>query len=158
LREPGEGLGEEAIRALASSPKWMPGIQNGHPVKVQYTVPINFSLNTNSASVVRDTLVKKVMGFTTQMRVSRGGSDPIVIISRDSVPRHMVQSVMYLRHDALDTAKTIYIVNGKEISPQELSRIAPATIKEMQVYKTMTDEKSKKAKVTITLKDQKQDQ
>jgi TonB family protein len=42
-RDPGEGLGDEAVRVLKLSPKWKPGIQNGRPVRVQYTVPINFS-------------------------------------------------------------------------------------------------------------------
>lgn len=44
LRDPGSGLGEEAVRVLKSSPHWSPGIQNGKPVRVQYTVPVNFSL------------------------------------------------------------------------------------------------------------------
>ena len=35
----------EAIRVLKSSPKWKPGIQNGRPVRVQFSVPINFSLS-----------------------------------------------------------------------------------------------------------------
>jgi len=44
MREPGSGLGDEAIRVLKISPHWKPGIQNGKPVRVQYTVPVNFSL------------------------------------------------------------------------------------------------------------------
>lgn len=34
----------EAVRILSNSPKWNPGIQDGKPVRVQYLVPINFSL------------------------------------------------------------------------------------------------------------------
>jgi len=44
LRDPGSGLGEEAMRVLKISPHWRAGIQNGKPVRVQYTVPVNFSL------------------------------------------------------------------------------------------------------------------
>lgn len=44
LRDPGSGLGNEALRVLGLSPNWTPGVQNGRPVRVQYTVPINFSL------------------------------------------------------------------------------------------------------------------
>jgi protein TonB len=44
LREPGNGLGDEATRVLKLAPKWKPGIQNGKPVRVQYTIPVNFSL------------------------------------------------------------------------------------------------------------------
>jgi protein TonB len=44
LRGIGSGCDEEAIRALKSSPKWKPGIQNGRPVRVQFSVPVAFAL------------------------------------------------------------------------------------------------------------------
>ena len=44
VRDPGSGLGDEAVRVLKSSPHWKPGIQNGKPVRVAYTVPVTFSL------------------------------------------------------------------------------------------------------------------
>jgi len=37
-------LDAEAVRVLKSCPKWNPGIQNEHPVRVEYTMPITFSL------------------------------------------------------------------------------------------------------------------
>ncbi|MHB8209442.1 energy transducer TonB [Mucilaginibacter sp.] len=40
----GYGLDEEALRVLKLAPAWKPGIQNGHPVRVQYNIPINFQL------------------------------------------------------------------------------------------------------------------
>lgn len=45
LRGIGSGCDEEAVRAVKGSPKWQPGIQNGRPVRVQYTVPVNFQLS-----------------------------------------------------------------------------------------------------------------
>lgn len=38
------GTGEEAIRVLKRAKKWSPGIQNGRPVRVQYTLPIVLNL------------------------------------------------------------------------------------------------------------------
>lgn len=38
-------LDKEAIRVVQNLPKWKPGSQRGKPVKVSYTVPINFQLN-----------------------------------------------------------------------------------------------------------------
>ncbi|WP_146198668.1 M56 family metallopeptidase [Pararcticibacter amylolyticus] len=40
LRDLGNGLGEEAVKMLKNSPKWVPGTQNGKPVRVMYTLPI----------------------------------------------------------------------------------------------------------------------
>ena len=38
-------LDKEAVRVIQSLPKWKPGSQRGKPVKVSFTVPINFQLN-----------------------------------------------------------------------------------------------------------------
>lgn len=40
LRDIGFGTGEEAIRVLKLSPKWIPGKIDGNPVKVMYSLPI----------------------------------------------------------------------------------------------------------------------
>ena len=40
----GWGCDEEAIRVLKTAPSWKPGIQNGRPIRVQYTMPIFFQL------------------------------------------------------------------------------------------------------------------
>lgn len=41
----GSGTDEEAIRVLKASPRWIPGIQNGKPVRVKYNINVNFTLN-----------------------------------------------------------------------------------------------------------------
>lgn len=41
MRDIGYGTGAEAIRVLKKSPKWKPGIQNGRPVRVLYSLPIS---------------------------------------------------------------------------------------------------------------------
>lgn len=51
LRSPDQSLGDEAARVIALSPKWVPGVQNGHAVRVQFTVPVSFTLaDDNTAS------------------------------------------------------------------------------------------------------------
>ena len=45
VRSSGEpSLDKEAIRVIQSMPKWKPGKQRGKPVRVKYTVPVNFRL------------------------------------------------------------------------------------------------------------------
>lgn len=44
LRSIGGGCDEEAIRVVENMPKWKPGKQRGKPVKVQYNLPIRFTL------------------------------------------------------------------------------------------------------------------
>lgn len=45
VRGVGGGCSEEALRVVNSMPPWNPGIQNGHPVSVRFTMPIKFALN-----------------------------------------------------------------------------------------------------------------
>jgi periplasmic protein TonB len=35
----------EIVRVMKLCPKWNPGIQNGKPVRVQYTTPVTFGGN-----------------------------------------------------------------------------------------------------------------
>ena len=44
LRGVDPSLDKEAVRVVKSMPKWKPGKQRGKPVRVSYTVPINFRL------------------------------------------------------------------------------------------------------------------
>jgi periplasmic protein TonB len=44
LRGIGGGCDEEALRVVHMMPKWKPGRQQGHEVRVQFTLPIKFTL------------------------------------------------------------------------------------------------------------------
>ena len=42
----GAGCDAEAVKVIEMSPDWTPGFQKGKPVRCQYTVPINFNIET----------------------------------------------------------------------------------------------------------------
>jgi periplasmic protein TonB len=44
IRGPGHGINEEAVRAVRLSAKWKPGTESGKVVRVQFTIPVNFTL------------------------------------------------------------------------------------------------------------------
>lgn len=44
LRGIGLGCDEEALRVVNQMPKWIPGKQKGHPVKVRFRLPIKYTL------------------------------------------------------------------------------------------------------------------
>jgi len=44
LRGIGGGCDEEAVRVIKAMPKWIPGKQRGKPVRVQFNMPIKFTL------------------------------------------------------------------------------------------------------------------
>ena len=45
LKDPGSGLGDEAVRLVKMMPAWTPGSHNGEYVKVWFTLPIKFELD-----------------------------------------------------------------------------------------------------------------
>jgi len=47
-RDAGYGSGQEAVRVLTSSPKWIPGYQKGKPVRTSYSIAVNFTLAGNN--------------------------------------------------------------------------------------------------------------
>ena len=47
LRGVSDDIDAEAIRVLKAMPKWKPGMNNGEPVRVQYTMPFKFQLTGN---------------------------------------------------------------------------------------------------------------
>jgi TonB family protein len=48
-RKLGFGTDEEAIRVVKLAKRWNPGIQNGRPVRVNYNIPVRFTLNVNNS-------------------------------------------------------------------------------------------------------------
>jgi protein TonB len=46
LRGIGGGCDEEAIRVIHMMPKWNPGLQINKPVRVQFNMPIKFTLHS----------------------------------------------------------------------------------------------------------------
>ena len=44
LRDIGGGCGAEVVRVVKLMPKWKPGMQRGNPVRVQYNLPVQFTL------------------------------------------------------------------------------------------------------------------
>lgn len=50
LQSPDRILSEEARRVVAASPKWTPGRQRGHLVRVRYMLPVDFSIPKEKAA------------------------------------------------------------------------------------------------------------
>ena len=48
-------LDQEAVRVISIMPKWKPGTLRGKPVRVKYTVPVNFRLPEGSSAKSKDT-------------------------------------------------------------------------------------------------------
>lgn len=144
LRDIGDGCGPEAIRVLKESPKWIPGKQKSKPVRVAYTMPVNFSLD--------DGTKKTSSGSTTKFRATG-----IVItgyVSPDSSKnaRRLITNGNSLYGNAL------VIINGVEAKLTDpLKNISPNDIQVITVLKDTNGtakygDKGKNGVILITTK------
>lgn len=156
LRDPGSGLGEEALRVLSESPKWRPGIQNGRTVKVQFTIPINFKLNTDNGPV---TDTQRVTGMVKNISVI-GYRSGTRMMDTANMPKSGTK-VIYVKHSSADMNNAIFYVNGKELPAEQALAIKPDRIENILVTSVPKDQanndKLKKAVIAIVLKDTKAD-
>jgi len=80
-RGPSPTLQQAAVDVLLKSPRWKPGIQNGKPVRVSYTVPLNFTLD--KAEAPADT--GKVFNLVSKMPQFQGGMEAFLKYLGDNV-------------------------------------------------------------------------
>jgi TonB family protein len=112
---PGYGAQEESVRAMQLSPKWRPGVQNKKAVRVQYTVPVNFTLN-DQKQPVNGTII------------NAGENSAAENYAKASATR-----IPGARNDSL-AGKPLIWVDGKEF-PGDLNRINPDNIQSIAVFK-----------------------
>jgi TonB family protein len=72
LKEIGYGIDGEALRVVNEMPRWIPGVQNGKTVEVEYTLEINFKLEKN-----KEDKRQGFMNFGTKSIFSAPNADEI---------------------------------------------------------------------------------
>ncbi|OKS89272.1 M56 family metallopeptidase [Mucilaginibacter polytrichastri] len=169
LNEHDSPAATEAVRVISASPKWNPGIQNGHKVRVQYTVPIDFTLADERVGLVTDTAQHRVYNSRIMyvQTIPYGKGKPeissVTFVRRKPDSIRMVSSMFYTTTTPLTPAvsdnqpQPLYYLDGKEIAPGEMKNIKPNSIQTINVLKgdNATREYGEKAVngvVIITLK------
>jgi TonB family protein len=153
IRSPSEAMKEEAIRVLQLSPKWQPGYQSGHAVRVSYTVPIAFELDPNDKKVGAAPGTNLTPGTTTLPASTMGLSGAVGIPSN---PLYILDGVI------IDPTTTKY--GGNQLAPglSPLSIIPQEDIASMEILKDATatslyGDRGKNGVILITTKKGKKD-
>jgi TonB family protein len=142
----------EAIRVIAASPKWVPGVQNGKKVRVEYTVPIDFTLQPDAQEkhvAVADTFPKHTFnkliytyqyknnnpaGVSSSATIARTGPDSGRVIS-NTYYRAPQYAPLIVTTTPRNLPQPLYIIDGEEASPNALKSTAPANIESVTVLK-----------------------
>jgi len=147
-----EAIDAEAVRVLDISPKWKPGIQNGRAVRVQYSVPISFTLDNDKSGkpgsdklgatgVIQNKNEVNIIAQSTNKTLS----NPLVITFRD---KNVLQ------------ADPLYVLDGKVVDKSDMEYIIPNTIESVAVLKDATatslyGKRGANGVILVTLKKQK---
>jgi len=125
VRGIGYGADDEALRVIKLSPNWKPGVQNGHPVRVAYSVPISFSLDDGKPYK------------PTENKTDASGNQEPKEISLASMGVIVTKTDTGKKMDVIDlkdpSHAPIYIVDGKEVN--SLTMINPEDIESISVLK-----------------------
>ncbi|MCC8410733.1 TonB family protein [Mucilaginibacter sp. UR6-1] len=164
LRGVSATINAEAVRVLKASPKWSPGKQNGHPVRVQFTVPIAFNLpaadNAVKESEKQGTLIPGNGDDEKQATTSfkgekvKGNVNDVVVIGFAAKDTAKLGTGLILRGDKSDLKNVTYYLNGKEMTAKEMKELNPNSIKSIDVIKDSSKKEGEKGygKVMVTTK------
>jgi TonB family protein len=125
----GHGADEEAVRVLALSPNWQPGIQNGKKVRVAYSVPISFTLEAAEHA-------KAVENKTGATNGIKGSVSSIVVYQDNSA---LPDTGKRLTGGPIDgfVSKPLVIIDGKQsdYSNGLISMLNPRDIESISILK-----------------------
>jgi TonB family protein len=91
IRSPSNTLTDETIRVLKMAPRWTPGIQNEKPVRVQYTIPVNFSLGDDNMTFAE--LTKYLSNAANYPDAVKSNKNPGLIVVEINITKSHISTV-----------------------------------------------------------------
>lgn len=147
-------LDAEAIRVISTMPKWKPGMQDGKPVSVKFTLPVTFMLEgTNNKPKSGDNDVV-VVGYGVQ-KSEESVDVPTIKLHN---PMDELSITGDFKIDSVGSAKAsgvspLVIMDGLEVSDDVITKLNPKKIQSVSVLKNeaATAKYGKKGKFGVIL-------
>ena len=161
LKGIGFGCDEETVRVLGSMPKWNPGKQNGKPVSVYFTMPVNFVLEEDKKALTKGEfpwekliVVEKgeIKTFTDKEAINRETERLKPLLQSGSIKEEIsvntIEKSMNIR--ILDKPRgfeirsnilnqpgidPLFVLDGKVTPKEEMSSIKPEDFSTMEFLK-----------------------
>ena len=154
LRPVDPWLDAEAIRVISTMPKWKPGMQDGKPVSVKFTLPVTFMLEgTNSKPKAGDNDVV-VVGYGVQ-KSEESVDVPTIKLHN---PMDELSITGDFKIDSVGSSKAsgmspLVIMDGLEVSEDVIKKLNPKKIQSVSVLKNeaATAKYGKKGKFGVIL-------
>ena len=147
-------LDAEAIRVISTMPKWKPGMQDGKPVSVKFTLPVTFMLEgTNNKPKSGDNDVV-VVGYGVQ-KSEESVDVPTINLHN---PMDELSITGDFKIDSVGSSKAsgvspLVIMDGLEVSDDVIKKLNPNKIQSVSVLKNeaATAKYGKKGKFGVIL-------
>ena len=147
-------LDAEAIRVISTMPKWKPGMQDGKPVSVKFTLPVTFMLEgTNNKPKSGDNDVV-VVGYGVQ-KSEESVDVPTIKLHN---PMDELSITGDFKIDSVGSSKAsgvspLVIMDGLEVSDDVIKKLNPKKIQSVSVLKNeaATTKYGKKGKFGVIL-------
>lgn len=154
LRPVDPWLDAEAIRVISTMPKWKPGMQDGKPVSVKFTLPVTFMLEgTNNKPKAGDNDVV-VVGYGVQ-KSEESVDVPTIKLHN---PMDKLSITGDFKIDSVGSSKAsgvspLVIMDGLEVSDDVIKKLNPKKIQSVSVLKNeaATAKYGKKGKFGVIL-------
>jgi len=115
----GAGCESEAVKVVQMSKPWKPGVQNGSPVSVNYTIPISF--NMESTRVYMDNLQASDYGFVFEINGKLYSlSEAYRMLGKTFSPNRIESAEPFINQNndqkfLMPNKKTIYLLKIKSL-------------------------------------------
>ncbi len=111
LKGIGYGCDEETVRVISQLPPWKPGKQNGEPVNVMFTMPVNFEMRDEKSVEV------------------------LMVENKSAQVFKIPTSNAAFRIRGINDSENLFIVDGKEIKKEDINQLEPDSIYSVTVLK-----------------------
>ena len=147
-------LDAEALRVINGMPNWNPGMQNGEPVRVKYTVPISFRLQGGGA--IHEEKEKHANQLGETVVVGYGRNDSKLVSEVKNVVVKTVDNAP-LKLGLSNEKGIVYVVNGQLITDSKKIEVQTSDIESIHILKNKEaiekyGEKAKNGVIIITTK------
>jgi TonB family protein len=137
IRGPSQAMMDEAVRVLLKSPKWHPGVKDGQPVRVSYTVPIAYMLGEEKTEKEIKSGKVNVSYDGTNLNIASVPAVTIKKLERKASGLKTPTSPLYI----IDGVVTALKIDDKGAGLSPLSAIPQEDIASIEILKDETAEK-----------------
>ena len=118
-------LDDEALRVVSNMPKWTPGKQNGEAVRVKYSIPVSFRLNSKETpkpegAIKTAELSEEQVDIDTKGRLFINGKEVKRYLFDGSHPHDNILTRAIANIMINDAEHFDYVIDGEPVSAKDL--------------------------------------